>query len=177
MKQKTVILGFLLALSLILSYVESLLPLAIGIPGIKLGLPNLVVVLLLYLYGGREAFAVNLLRILISGLLFGNLSAILYAFTGAACSFIAMFLLKKAGRFSMIGVSIGGGVFHCRFRRGNFCTGVLSAVSVDCRSCHRIFHRPYRQPRAAITQQNSKEWRNHINVRLFKRYDRRDYGR
>ena len=54
MKQKTVILGFLLALSLILSYVESLLPLAIGIPGIKLGLPNLVVVLLLYLYGGRE---------------------------------------------------------------------------------------------------------------------------
>ncbi|MDE5933687.1 MAG: Gx transporter family protein [Lachnospiraceae bacterium] len=112
MKQKTVILGFLLSLSLILSYIESLLPLAIGIPGIKLGLPNLVVVLLLYLYGGREAFAVNLLRILLSGFLFGNLSAILYAFTGAVCSFIVMFMMQKTRRFSMMGVSIGGGVFH-----------------------------------------------------------------
>lgn len=112
MKQKTVILGFLLALSLILSYIESLLPLAIGIPGIKLGLPNLVVVLLLYLYGGREAFAVNLLRILLSGFLFGNLSAILYAFAGALCSFIIMFAMRKTERFSMMGVSIGGGVFH-----------------------------------------------------------------
>ena len=112
MRKKTVILGFLLALSLILSYIESLLPLAVGIPGIKLGLPNLVVVILLYLYGGREAFVVNLLRIVLSGFLFGNLSAILYALTGAVCSFIVMFLLQKAGSFSMMGVSIGGGVFH-----------------------------------------------------------------
>lgn len=112
MRKKTVILGFLLALSMILSYIESLLPLAIGIPGIKLGLPNLVVVLLLYLYGSREAFAVNLLRILLSGFLFGNLSAILYALAGAVCSFIIMLLLQKTGHFSMMGVSIGGGVFH-----------------------------------------------------------------
>jgi len=112
MKHKTVILGFLLALSLILSYIESLLPLAIGIPGMKLGLPNLVVVILLYLYGGREAFAINLLRIVLSGFLFGNLSAILYALAGAVCSFFVMFLLQKTERFSMMGVSIGGGVFH-----------------------------------------------------------------
>lgn len=112
MRKKTVILGFLLALSLILSYIESLLPLAVGIPGIKLGLPNLVVVILLYLYGGREALAVNLLRIVLSGFLFGNLSAILYALTGAVCSFIVMFLLQKAGIFSMMGVSVVGGVFH-----------------------------------------------------------------
>lgn len=112
MKQKTVILGFLLALSLILSYIESLLPLAVGIPGLKLGLPNLVVVVLLYLYGGKEALAVNLLRIVLSGFLFGNLSAILYALAGAVCSFTVMFLLRKTDRFSMMGVSIGGGVFH-----------------------------------------------------------------
>ena len=79
MRRKTVILGFMLALSLIMSYIESLLPLAVGIPGIKLGLPNLIVVLLLYSYGGKEAFAVNLLRIVLSGFLFGNLSAVLYA--------------------------------------------------------------------------------------------------
>lgn len=112
MRHKTVILGFLLALSLILSYIESLLPLAIGIPGIKLGLPNLVVVLLLYSYGAKEALAVNLLRIVLSGFLFGNLSAILYALSGAICSFAVMFLLRKTGRFSMMGTSIGGGVFH-----------------------------------------------------------------
>lgn len=112
MRQKTVILGFLLALSLILSYIESLLPFAVGIPGIKLGLPNLVVVILLYSYGGKEAFAVNLLRIVLSGFLFGNLSAILYALSGAVCSFAVMYLLRKTGRFSMTGISIGGGVFH-----------------------------------------------------------------
>lgn len=112
MRKKTVTLGFLLALSLILSYIESLLPLAVGIPGIKLGLPNLVVVILLYLYGGREALAVNLLRIVLSGFLFGNLSAILYALSGAICSFVVMFLMRKTERFSMMGVSIGGGVCH-----------------------------------------------------------------
>lgn len=112
MRRKTVIMGFLLALSMILSYIESLVPLAVGIPGIKLGLPNLVAVLLLYSHNGREALAVNLLRIVLSGFLFGNLFAILYAFSGAVCSFIVMVLLQKSGRFSITGVSIGGGVFH-----------------------------------------------------------------
>ncbi|MCM1174013.1 MAG: Gx transporter family protein [Blautia sp.] len=112
MRRKTAVFGFLLALSLILSYVESLLPLAAGIPGIKLGLPNLVVVILLYLYSGREALAVNLLRVVLSGFLFGNLSAIFYALAGAVCSFTAMLLLQRTKRFSMMGVSIAGGVCH-----------------------------------------------------------------
>ncbi len=112
MRRKTVIMGFLLALSLILSYIESIVPLAVGIPGVKLGLPNLVVVLLLYSYGGKEALTVNLLRIVLSGFLFGNLFAVLYALSGAACSFIVMCLLQKSGRFSITGTSIGGGVFH-----------------------------------------------------------------
>ncbi|MCM1387594.1 MAG: Gx transporter family protein [Bacillus sp. (in: Bacteria)] len=112
MEKKVVLPGFLLALSMILSYIESVLPFAIGIPGVKLGLPNLVVVLLLYTYGAKEAFIVNVLRILLSGFLFGNLYSILYALAGAVCSFVLMLLLRKAGYFSVAGVSIGGGVFH-----------------------------------------------------------------
>ncbi|MCM1252591.1 MAG: Gx transporter family protein [Clostridium sp.] len=112
MEKKVVLPGFLLALSMILSYIESVLPFAVGIPGVKLGLPNLVVVLLLYTYGAREAFIVNFLRILLSGFLFGNLYSILYALAGAVCSFIMMLCLRKTGCFSIAGVSIGGGVFH-----------------------------------------------------------------
>ena len=125
--RRTVELGFLLALSLILSYVESLIPLSFGIPGIKLGLPNLIVLLLLYetldgeqekgktlslSRGAREALLVNGLRILLSGFLFSNLYAILYALAGAVLSFIAMCLGRRVRCFSMVGVSILGGVFH-----------------------------------------------------------------
>ena len=112
MKRKTVVLGFLLALSMILSYIESILPFAVGIPGVKLGLPNLVVILLLYGYGGREAILVNVLRIVLSGFLFGNLFSILYALAGALFSFILMVFLRRMKIFSIVGVSIGGGVFH-----------------------------------------------------------------
>lgn len=112
MKRKTVILGFLLAVAMILSYMESVLPLSIGIPGVKLGLPNLVAVLLLYLYGGRDAFVVNLLRILLSGFLFGNFASMIYSLSGAVCSFFIMLLFRRLKIFSVVGVSIGGGVFH-----------------------------------------------------------------
>lgn len=110
--KKNVTLGFLLALSMILSYIESVLPLSIGIPGIKLGLPNLIVVILLYLYGEKEALAVNILRIVLTGFMFGNLFAILYALAGALFSFTVMLIMKKINIFSIAGVSIGGGVFH-----------------------------------------------------------------
>lgn len=112
MKKKTVVLGFLLAVSMILSYIESILPFSVGIPGIKLGLPNLVVVLLLYAYGGREALGVNVMRIVLTGFLFGNLFSVVYAMAGALCSFGIMLLLRKLGRFSIVGVSVGGGIFH-----------------------------------------------------------------
>lgn len=112
MKKKTALLGFLLALSMILAYIESLLPLAVGIPGVKLGLPNMVVVLLLYSYGEKEALTVNLLRILLAGFLFGNLYSILYAIAGALCSFGVMAVLRRTGIFSIVGVSISGGVSH-----------------------------------------------------------------
>lgn len=111
--RRTAELGLMLALALILSYVESLIPFSFGIPGIKLGLPNLIVLLLLY--GGRgerEALLVNGLRVILSGFLFSNLYAILYALAGAVFSFAAMYIGKRIKCFSMVGVSVLGGVFH-----------------------------------------------------------------
>lgn len=111
--RRTAELGLMLALALILSYVESLIPFSFGIPGIKLGLPNLIVLLLLY--GGRgerEALLVNGLRVILSGFLFSNLYAILYALAGAVFSFAAMYIGRRMKCFSMVGVSVLGGVFH-----------------------------------------------------------------
>lgn len=105
-------LGLLTALSLIASYIELLIPMPIGIPGVKLGLANLMIVWALYAMGPLEALAVNGMRILLSGFLFGNLSMILYSLAGAFSSFVCMYLAKKSSRFSMIGVSIIGGVTH-----------------------------------------------------------------
>lgn len=104
--------GMFLALALILSYVESLVPISLGIPGVKLGLANLITVIVLYRIGAREAFLLSLLRVTVAGFLFGNLFAILYSMAGACASLAVMVLLKRIGTFSIIGVSIAGGVFH-----------------------------------------------------------------
>lgn len=129
--KKTVELGFFLAVALILSYVESLIPISFGIPGIKLGLPNAVVVLLLYDQEAvglgntvaeestkviscsvKEAVMVNSLRIVLSGFLFSNFYTILYALSGAFFSLTAMLIGRKLNCFSVVGVSVLGGVFH-----------------------------------------------------------------
>ena len=105
------VLGCSLALALILSYIESLLPLTIGIPGVKLGLANLVVIVLLYLSDWRCALAVDITRVILAGFLFGNLSAILYGLSGAIVSFLFMLVMKRL-HFKMGTVSIGGGITH-----------------------------------------------------------------
>ena len=102
----------LTALALIFSYVEVLLPLSAALPGIKLGLANIVILVALYTLGTGPALAVNVLRIFLSGLLFGNLFAIAYGLAGGLFSFLVMALLKKTGRFSITGVSMAGGVAH-----------------------------------------------------------------
>lgn len=112
MKKKTAYIGVFLAFALILSYVESLVPFYFGVPGVKLGLANLAVVLALYLYGWREALLLNMMRVLLAGFLFGNLFMIMYSIAGAVCSFLIMGLFKKTGRFSILGVSMAGGIFH-----------------------------------------------------------------
>ena len=111
MKQ-TAQLSLFLALALICSYIESLLPFHFGIPGIKLGLANIVVVLMLYCTGAKSALAVSVLRILLSGFLFGNMFSILYSLAGGLASFLCMVLLKRSGRFRIISVSAAGGVTH-----------------------------------------------------------------
>ena len=112
MKNKTAYFGVFTSLALILSYVETLIPISFGIPGIKLGLANLVIVIVLYTYGGKEAFLLSVTRILLSGFLFGNLSMILYSMAGGVFSLAIMVLLRRTGGFSIQGVSIAGGVFH-----------------------------------------------------------------
>ena len=110
--RKIAYLGVFLALALILSYVESLIPFYFGIPGVKLGLTNLIVVVMLYCTGTKEAFGVSVARILLAGFLFGNLFSILYSLAGGVLSFIVLCLLKKPGRFHVISVSVTGGISH-----------------------------------------------------------------
>lgn len=111
-RKKVAYLGFFLSLALILSYIEFLIPFYFGIPGVKLGLANLAVLLILYIYGWKEGLLLNVMRVFLSGLLFGNFFMIMYSMAGALFSFIIMCLLKKIKKLSISGVSIGGGVFH-----------------------------------------------------------------
>lgn len=100
------------ALALIFSYIEAILPLSTGIPGVKLGIANLVVILALYNMNFRYAMGINVIRILVAGLLFNGLFGALYSLAGGVVSLTVMWLLKRTGLFSMTGVSMAGGVAH-----------------------------------------------------------------
>ena len=104
--------ALLAALALIFSYIEVLIPFNFGIPGVKLGIANLVVIIALYYLGPRYAFTINMIRVIVAGLLFSGLFGCLYSLAGALLSFCMMLLTKKTGLFSVTGVSICGGVFH-----------------------------------------------------------------
>lgn len=112
MKSRTAYLGLLLAFALILSYIETLIPFQTGIPGIKLGLANIAVVLCLYLFGWREAMFLSVVKALLSGFMFGSLSMIIYSAAGAFLSALVMIGLKRTGWFHVPVVSGAGGVFH-----------------------------------------------------------------
>jgi heptaprenyl diphosphate synthase len=112
MKKKTAFLGMFVALALIASYVESLIPIYFGAPGIKLGLANLVTVVVLYQSGLKEGAIVSFLRILLAGFLFGNVFSILYSLAGGVLSLLVMYGLKKSEKFSILGVSVAGGITH-----------------------------------------------------------------
>ena len=102
----------LIGLAMIFSYVESLIPLNFGIPGVKLGLANLVVVAGLAFLPPLQILAVLISRICLTGLLFGNVLSLVYSLAGGLLSFLVMLLLKKIKGFSMTGISIAGGVAH-----------------------------------------------------------------
>ena len=105
-------LSMLLTVALMCSYIEALFPIYLGVPGARLGLTNIVIVLVLYLYGPYEAILINLMRILLVGFLFTNLYSVMFSLSGAICSYVIMLLFYKRKTFSVIGVSILGGVFH-----------------------------------------------------------------
>lgn len=109
---KVAVCGLLLALAMVLSYVETLIPISLGVPGVKLGLANLVTMVGLYTLGISGTIAVNLLRIVLTGFTFGNMFSMLYSLAGAALSLIFMVLVKRTGWFGSVGVSIVGGVGH-----------------------------------------------------------------
>ena len=112
MKKHIAYLGLLLTLALILSYVESLIPIFVSVPGVKLGLANLVVLICLYAYPSKYAFVISIMRVMLAGLLFGSMFSILYSLAGAFFSLIVMLFAKKILKMGVLGVSVLGGVFH-----------------------------------------------------------------
>ena len=110
--RKIAFLGLSVTLAMILSFVESQIPVFTTIPGMKVGLPNLVMVFLLYRTGWKETVIVSLIRAFLVALLFGNLQSLIFSISGAVLSLTGMILLKKTGLFSSIAVSVTGGVLH-----------------------------------------------------------------
>ncbi|WP_428260389.1 Gx transporter family protein [Gallibacter sp. Marseille-QA0791] len=110
--KKLTMTALLAALALIFSYIEVLIPFSPAIPGIKLGIANLAVIVALYHMGLKYAITINVVRIFIAGLLFSGVFGIIYSLAGAILSMTVMVLLKKTGLFSVAGVSMAGGVAH-----------------------------------------------------------------
>lgn len=110
--KRIAVVGLLTALAFILSYLESLLPVPVPIPGIKLGLANLVVLVALYLLGPGEAFALSMVRIILISFTFGSPSTLLFSLAGGLLSFLVMWVLSRKEDFSIIGVSVAGGIMH-----------------------------------------------------------------
>lgn len=105
--------ALLTALAMALSWLESLVPLA-GVvpPGVKLGLTNLVVIFALYRMSLRDAAVISLIRVVLVAFTFGNSYSFAYSLAGAALSLAVMALLKRSGKFSLLGVSVAGAVSH-----------------------------------------------------------------
>jgi len=110
--KRVAFLSMCIALSMILSYFESLVPPLMAVPGVKVGLPNLVMVFMLYKIGWKETAIVSILRVILVGILFGTPLSMIYSLVGATLSLIGMILLKKTGLFAPVTVSVVGGILH-----------------------------------------------------------------
>lgn len=109
---KIVKMGFLICVGMILSYIEAIIPLVPTIPGIKIGLSNALVILILYTYGLTYGYIFQFCRIVLTAFIFGNLFGMFYSLAGAVISLATMFLLKKLKVFDMPTVSLFGGIAH-----------------------------------------------------------------
>ena len=105
-------MGMLVALAMVLGFVETLIPINLGIPGMKLGLANIVVVIALFLFDIKTSVVVSILRIILIAMTFGNMSMMFYSIAGASLSLLSMIAISKIKSFSLISVSIVGGIMH-----------------------------------------------------------------
>lgn len=112
MAKRVAYCAMLSALAMVFGYVEALIPFSFGVPGMKLGIANLVIVVSLYLLPTYQVFFIQLIRIVLISFLFGNMSMMMYSLAGGILSFLVMRFVKKTDIFSIIGVSICGGVSH-----------------------------------------------------------------
>lgn len=112
MKNRTAYFGLFTALALIFSYVETFIPFHIGIPGVKLGLANAVIVIALYKMDIKQVYLLSVTRVVLAGFMFGNLFSIIYSLAGGLLSLTVMWGLKKNEGFSVVGISVAGGVMH-----------------------------------------------------------------
>ena len=110
--KKVAFLGLFISLAMILAYVESQIPIFTTMYGVKVGLPNIVMVLLLYKVGAKETVTVSIIRILLISMLFGSVQSLTFSIAGAVLSLLGMILLKRTNLFSCITVSIVGGILH-----------------------------------------------------------------
>lgn len=110
--RKLAALSLSVALAMVFSFIETLIPPLVAVPGVKLGLANTVSVFLLYTLGRKEAFLVAIVRVFLSALLFGSAVSLIYSLSGAVLSLAAMMLLIKIPIFSPLSVSVVGGVVH-----------------------------------------------------------------
>ena len=110
--KKIAFLGLFTSAALILSFLETLIPNIVPIPGFKIGLANFAILLALYIYDYKEAIIVDLVRILLSALLFGSMFSLIYSLSGAVLALLVEIIVKKVDKFSVLGVSVLGAIFH-----------------------------------------------------------------
>lgn len=142
MTKKITFLSLLTAIAIILGYIENFIPLSITIPGSKIGLANIISLIILYKYGFKEALVVSILRCLIVAITFTNLYMLLYSLTGATLSLFMMGLLKKSNAFSILIVSISGAISH------NFGQLIIAIIFLGS---NIIYYLPYLVIIATIT--------------------------
>ena len=128
-------IAMLLTLGLALSYFESLIPFNFSVPGIKLGLANMVTMFVLYRYETKDAVLIMFLRVLISGFMFSGLNTIIFGIFGGIFCITVMKVIKRFDFFSVVGVSILGAVFHN--------IGQLAAAFIIMQNTNIIYYLPY----------------------------------
>ena len=141
--QRVALRGVLVAAAMVLSWVEAQIPAFFAVPGMKLGLTNLVVVTALYYLSWQDALVLNLVRIMLVGFTFGNLFSMAYSMAGGLLSFAVMLALKKSKAFGFVGVSVGGAVAHN--------TAQITAASLMLGSGYAFYYLPVLLTAAAVT--------------------------